>query len=244
MDIGTAKPSPEEQHRIPHALIDIANPDERFTAGDFKPLAQRAIADIADRGKLPILVGGTGLYIDAVLYDFDFRGPADPERRAALERLSVPELQALLRADDIQLPVNDQNPRHLIRSLETAGKPDARQELRSHTLVIGLDVPKAELERRVVTRVDAMLSAGLEFEALGLAQRYGWDVSPMLTIGYREFREYEAGTASIQEVRRAIIMHTLQYAKRQRTWFRRNNSIHWIRESEEAVALVTTFLNK
>jgi tRNA dimethylallyltransferase len=66
----------------------------------------------------------------------------------------------------------------------------------------------------------------------------------MLTIGYREFREYEAGTASIQEVRRAIIMHTLQYAKRQRTWFRRNNSIHWIRESEEAVALVTTFLNK
>jgi tRNA dimethylallyltransferase len=244
MDIGTAKPSVAEQQQIRHHLLDVTTPDTPFTASDFKRQADDVIAEVAGRGKMPILTGGTGLYIDAVLFDFSFRGVFDAERRKELGRLPVTALQAILTERGMSLPANEQNPRHLVRAIEAEGQVGVRHELRSNTLVIGLAIDREELRQRVTTRVDTMLAAGLEREVLGLAARYGWSISPMQTIGYQEFEPFVAGSASLESVREAIITHTMQYSKRQKTWFNRNKGIHWISKTEEAVELVTTFLNK
>ncbi|HEV7454977.1 MAG TPA: tRNA (adenosine(37)-N6)-dimethylallyltransferase MiaA [Candidatus Saccharimonadales bacterium] len=244
MDIGTAKPSLAQRKRVRHHLLNVTTPDKLFTASDFKHAADKAIADIASRGKLPFLVGGTGLYIDSVLFDFSFRGVFDAVRRKELERLPVSALQAILTERGIALPANEQNPRHLIRAVETEGQVGVRHTLRPNTLIMGLAIGREELRERVTARMDAMLAAGLEHEVLGLAQKYGWDIGPMQTIGYQEFEPYIAGNMTIGVVRDAIITHTMQYSKRQKTWFSRNKGIHWISKTEEAVELLTTFLNK
>jgi tRNA dimethylallyltransferase len=244
MDIGTAKPTIAEQKKVHHHLLDLTTPDKPFTASDFKDRAVAAIADISSRGKLPILVGGTGLYIDAILYDFSFRGVFDAEQRAHLSRLPVDTLQTILIERGIPLPANDKNPRHLVRAIETEGQVGARHDLRDNTLILGVRLERDVLEERVTARVDAMLAKGLEDEVRRLAEIYGWAVSPMQTIGYQEFKAYFSGELTYNEMRQAIITHTMQYAKRQKSWFNRNKSIHWISKAEEGVAAVTTFLNK
>jgi len=244
MDIGTAKPAAADRKRVRHHLLDVTTPGKPFTVSDFKELAVEAIHDIGQRGRLPILVGGTGLYIDSLLFDFSFRGVFDAARRKELEQLPVPALQAILIERGIDLPVNDQNPRHLIRAIEAEGQVGIRHELRENTLLLGLTVDREVLRERVVARVDAMFAEGLETEVRGLVKKYGWDIAPMQTIGYQEFRRYIAGEIAAEELRTAIITHTMQYSKRQRTWFNRNKGIHWISKTEEAVDIVTTFLNK
>src|SRR5688572_25180412 len=129
MDIGTAKPSVEEQRQVRHHLIDVVSPDGPFTVADFQRLAFDAIADIGARAKTPLLVGGSGLYIDAVIYNFSFREPSNGLGRSKLQMLSVDQLQELLEEQGIPLPENKKNPRHLIRALETAGEVPQRQAL-------------------------------------------------------------------------------------------------------------------
>ena len=111
-------------------------------------------------------------------------------------------------------------------------------------LVIGLSVDKNELQTRVENRISKMLDNGLEDEVRGLSEIYGWDIEPMKSIGYREFRDYFEGKINRTELRKILIKDTLNYAKRQRTWFKRNKNIHWINKQSEAVDLITTFLNK
>jgi tRNA dimethylallyltransferase len=244
MDIGTAKPSAADRQRVPHYLVDIVAPDEPFSAADFKSAAQLAIQDITNRGKLPFLVGGTGLYIDAVVYDFSFAAKSDPDERARLQKMDVYELQAELEARGIPQPANVKNRRHLIRQLETGGLPAADRQLRENTLIIGLQPDREQLKRAITQRVDRMLQQGLEQEVRQLVDLYGWDCAVLQTIGYQEFWAYFEGQESLEETKQRIITNTIQYAKRQRTWFRRNKSIHWLREREESVDLMTSFLNK
>jgi tRNA dimethylallyltransferase len=214
MDIGTAKPTKQERAEIAHHVLDVIEPDERFTAADFKRLANNAIDDITGRGKLPIMVGGTGLYVDAVIFDFKFSSPEE----AALRD-----------------PVN---PRHLLHP-----NPSARSRLRRHTLLIGLTLEREVLRRRIETRVEAMVAAGFADEVRRLTERYG-DVPALQAPGYKAFREYIAGRLSLEEAKALFIKHDLQLAKRQRTWFKRNNSIHWLENPSKAVEIATTFLNK
>jgi tRNA dimethylallyltransferase len=247
MDIGTAKPTPADRARVPHYCLDIADPDDRFTAADFKRCAQKAIDDIFDRGRLPILVGGTGLYVDSVLYDYEFQGPADIILRDELTALSVPELQDRLRREGIGLPNNTQNPRHLIRAIETGGIPARRSEIRENTLVLGLRLERDELLPQITGRVTRMLHDGLEREARRLGKRCSIDIPPMQTIGYQEWQAYFAGAQNLEETRDLIIKSTLAYAKRQKTWFKRNNSVQWLNNRDKlarSVELTTTFLNK
>jgi tRNA dimethylallyltransferase len=244
MDIGTAKPTDEDRAAVPHHLIDIINPDESFNVSDFQRLAKIAIADIAKRGRLPILVGGTGLYVDAVIYNFAFRSPADPKFRKELEGLGVKDLQARLIDQGIPLPANAQNPRHLIRSLETGGQIAARGPLRSNTLVIGLQVEPELLREKIIWRVDAMVQAGLVEEVRQLAAHYGWGVPALQAPAYKAFRLYADGTDTLEAAKQQFVQYDWQYARRQKTWFKRNKDIMWISNSEEAVDLVTTFLNK
>jgi tRNA dimethylallyltransferase len=244
MDIGTAKPSRQDRELVRHHLIDILDPDQRFTAADFKQRALAAIEDISSRGKLPILVGGTGLYIDAVVFDFSFAAPPNLEERQRLQALSIVELQTELRARGIPLPANDRNPRHLVRQLEMGGATAQDRELRGHTLILGTQLDKVDLDVRIRHRVQAMLTAGLETEVRRLVDAYGWQCAVLQTIGYQEWRPYFDGDATVQEVGEAIVRNTIQYAKRQRTWFKRNKSVHWLNKEEKFVDLVTTFLNK
>jgi tRNA dimethylallyltransferase len=244
MDIGTAKPSGREQQEVRHHLIDVVNPDQEFTAADFKELANKAIRDIYARERLPIMVGGTGLYVDSVLYDFTFRARADNELRQELQDLSIEQLQARLIEQGIPLPNNDRNPRHLVRALETNGEPAAKRPLRPDTLVIGMSIEREVLRERIEHRVAAMMAAGLLGEVEQLVAKYGWAAPGLQSPGYKTFREYLEGKATIGEVRERLIREHMQLAKRQRTWFKRNKSIHWICKKEESVDLVTTFLNK
>lgn len=240
MDIGTAKPSPHDQNYIRHHLLDIVHPDQDFTAADFQKMAFVAIDDIYARGKVPIMVGGTGLYIDAVLYDFGFKQHVDKNVRSELDKLSVEQLQAKLLAMGIELPNNPKNPRHLIRAIESNGSLPKRATLRPNTLVIGIEIDRSVLQKRVESRVDNMMQSGLSDEAERLFKLYGKDCRALQTIGYQEFLSF--GQQS--DVAKEIVLHTMQYAKRQRTWFRRNKSIHWVKKQIQIIDLVTTFLNK
>lgn len=244
-DIGTAKPSVAERARVPHHLFDIVDARAGFSAAEYKRLALTAINDITSRGKLPILVGGTGLYVDSVIFDYSFLPPATPEIRAELNALTIEQLLDKIKDEEIDtLGIDLRNKRRLIRLLETNGVRPDQSELRPNTLIIGVRVTREELQARIIARTDAMFAAGLKDEVAKLAQKYGWSVEPMKGIGYREFYEYFSGSQTLEETRARIISSCLNLAKRQRTWFKRNNGIQWISKQAEAVELITTFLNK
>lgn len=244
MDIGTAKPSQYEQKLVPHHLIDELDIGQFISAALFKYKVLAVIDRIHAKGKLPILVGGNGLYIDSVVFDYSFNTPVDPAERLRLQRLSVRELQAELKARDIALPENDQNPRHLMRAIETNGQAAERAPLRPHTLILGVEPERDILRQKVRDRVAVMLASGLENEVRTLVESHGWNEQLSQTIGYKEFKKYFDGVTTIEQVRQDIIGNTMAYAKRQKTWFKRNKAIVYPSSLDQAVDLVTTWLNK
>lgn len=247
VDIGTAKPSSDERRAVPHHLLDVVAPCEDFTAAIFQKLANEAIADIAGRSKVPIMAGGTGLYIDGVLYDYDFLPAGDRGEREKLNAMSLPQL--LVKIDELGIDsggVDKRNKRRLIRLIETDGERPARGELRPNTLVIGIRPEREELKQKIIDRVDAMLAAGLEGEVRSLSERYGWGCEALKGVGYAQWRGYFEGSDTLPEARQKIIKATLDLAKRQRTWFKRNKSIQWFStpvDLDDVVEVVTTFLN-
>lgn len=244
-DIGTAKPTQSELKAIQHHLFDIVDAPEGFNAALYKQLANEAIDTVGIRGKLPILVGGTGLYIDSVIFDYGFMSPGVPLERDRLNALSLEEVLAEAEAGGIDLSgIDIRNKRRVIRAIETGGLRPLKSPLRADTVVLGVRVDRETLRQRVTKRVDTMLENGLENEVRSLSAKYGWDVEPMKGIGYREWHDYFLGMQSLEQTRDRIISSTMKLAKRQRTWFKRNNSIQWINNSDEAVELVTTILNK
>ncbi len=247
LDIGTAKPTPEERALVPHHLLDVVGPAEDFTAAVFQGLAKQAIDEITSRGKLPILVGGTGLYIDGVVYDFGFLPEGDRAAREELNCLSIAELLARIRASKIALhDVDIRNKRRLIRLIETNGAVPTKQQLRPNTLILGLKPAREDLETRLAERVDAMLAAGLEDEVRVLSEQYGWGCEGLKGVGYAQWQNYFLGTQTLAETRQKIIKATQDLAKRQRTWFKRNKSIQWFDTPVNQTAivdLVTTFLH-
>ncbi|HEU4914104.1 MAG TPA: tRNA (adenosine(37)-N6)-dimethylallyltransferase MiaA [Candidatus Saccharimonadales bacterium] len=244
LTIGTAKPTPQEMDGVPHHLLDVVSPDQYFSAADFKRLANEAIHEIFSRGRVPFIVGGTGLYVDSVIYDFTFRQPGNPGIREQLEGLSVEALQQILIKKGIDLPENARNPRHLIRRIETGGEEHARRPLRANTLILGLSIERDVLRERLEKRVQLMLGQGLVQEVKALAERYGWDAPGMQSPGYRTFRKYLEGECTLEDTCTLLVREHMHLAKRQRTWFKRNKDIHYISKKEEAVDLVTSFLNK
>jgi tRNA dimethylallyltransferase len=244
MDIATAKPTPEERRLAPHHLLDVVEPSRRFTVADFQKLANQAILDVGSRHKLPILVGGTGLYIDSVIYGFRFRGNYDPVQREALAGESVEELQKILREKGVVTPENSRNPRHLIRAIEANGVSSTRSSLRPKTLVLGIDIEMEVLQERVAERVEAMVSRGLVDEIRKLVDVYGWDAPALQIPAVKAFRPYLEGNASLEEAKQQFVQYDRQYAKRQKTWFKRNDDIRWISKKAQAVDLVTTLLSK
>lgn len=248
VDIGTAKPTVAEQKAVPHHLLDVVGPDEDFTAAVFKGLANKTITDIYNRGKLPIMVGGTGLYIDGVIYDYGFLPEGDRQAREELNKLSVPQL--LDRIDELGLELGDidtRNKRRLIRLIETGGMRPEKQKLRHNTLIIGIKTDREILQNHIIQRVDSMLENGLEDEVKGLSEQYGWDCEALKGVGYVQWKDYFLGSQTLTETRQKIIKATQDLAKRQRTWFKRNKSIQWLTTPVDkglVVELITSRLHR
>ncbi|EFR31484.1 tRNA (adenosine(37)-N6)-dimethylallyltransferase MiaA [Eremococcus coleocola] len=247
LDIGTGKIQAQEMEEVPHHLLDIKKPDQAFNASDFKRLAQTAIQEISQEGSLPILVGGTGLYIEGLLYDLEFGRPqsVDPTVRENLaDRLEAEGSQVLwqeLQQKDPQAAakIPYQNSRRLIRALEvieTSGQLFSSQthfdqrESAYNYLVLVLNRDRQKLYERINQRVDQMLSQGLEAEVKTLVdQAQGQSFQSLAGIGYKEWLPYFAGQVDYQSVVETIKRNSRRYAKRQLTWFR-NRLIHpvWV----------------
>jgi tRNA dimethylallyltransferase len=247
VDIGTDKPSIADRQLIPHHLIDVVDPDEDFTAAVFKRLALKAIEDIASRDKLPIMVGGSGLYIDSVIFNYGFLEAGDRGLREELNGESIESLLAIISAKGLQLgDIDIQNKRRLIRLIESNGAKPSIDLLRDNTLVIGVNRQSQDLKDLITKRVDRMINIGLEAEVRSLVASYGWGCEALKGVGYKQWKGYLEGTNSLEETRQQIISATSNLAKKQRTWFKRNKSIHWYSQpinTDEIVALATTQLS-
>jgi tRNA dimethylallyltransferase len=244
LDIGTAKPSKADRKQIAHYLVDITTPEKPLTVAEYKKLADKSIAGIHQRGKIPILVGGSGLYIDAIIFDYSFRPIADPFKRQQLGQLTVDQLQEIIKASHIQLPQNAFNKRYLIRTIETEGVKPKKHHLRPNTLIIGLRITKQELSNRLKNRARGMVDQGLIKETQKAFKNYGWDIEALHAPAYSSVRQFVEGNIKKNKIAGLCVQLDLKLAKKQRTWFKRNKSIHWVEKQIQAVDLITTFLNK
>ena len=234
MDIGTAKPSREEQKLVHHHCLDIVNPDQGFSVADFKAVAKKATKEIRQRGRLPILVGGSGLYVDSVLYDFSF-----PEvDQNGIHDLTLSELQKLAVSKGLTPPEQTLlNKRHLAGYISRDGKPGIRSQLTNVT-IIGLLVDKEELHKRIEKRVEEMFASGLVQETQDLLEKYGENAVGMGACGYDAIVAYIDGEVTQNESRDVFTRSHKQLAKKQMTWFKRNKDIHWVRSLEEAEQVI------
>ncbi|MBI2914458.1 MAG: tRNA (adenosine(37)-N6)-dimethylallyltransferase MiaA [Firmicutes bacterium] len=246
MDIGTAKPSEEERGGVPHHLIDVALPGERFSAAMYRRLADTAVSSISRRGRLPMLVGGTGLYVRSVLddYIFDDEGTADPDLRQELEELGRHEggeaLHAKLRKVDPAAAsrIHPNDLRRVIRALEvfmSTGTPISKLQgkapgtrPRYKSIMVGLTRSRPKLYEAIDSRVDEMMRRGLVDEVRSLQEAgYGEGLTSAQALGYKEIVLYLKGLSCLDEAVRLIKRDTRRYAKRQLTWFRRDRRITW-----------------
>jgi tRNA dimethylallyltransferase len=241
MELGTAKPTLEERKRVPHHLIDVTTPDKAFTAGDYSRLARTALNEIAERSRMPIVTGGTGLYLRALTEGL-FAGPARHEDLRARLRESAKKhgggwphrLLARLDAKTAKR-IHANDTAKLIRAIEvcvTARRPMSevmgRDPLTGFRLLrIGLDPPRAKLYERLNARCSAMFSAGLVEETRGLLAQYG-ELKALDSLGYRQARGVLDGSLSVEAAITAAQQGHRNYAKRQMTWFRREPEVEWI----------------
>jgi tRNA dimethylallyltransferase len=240
VDIGTAKPSREERQRRPHHLVDCADPEERFSAGRYRELAVRVVDDILARRRVPVVVGGTGLYVRA-LVDGMFDGPRrDDGIRHRIEGLATEELRRRLEEADPEtarrtLPGNR---RRMVRALEVyeaSGRPisawqaEETRPLDAACVWVGLARPREELYARIEERTDRMVRDGLVEEARGLLERAKDRALPALQgLGYREaFDHLDGRISSLEEMTEAIRRNTRRFARRQIAWFSRDERIRW-----------------
>ncbi|MDN4073355.1 tRNA (adenosine(37)-N6)-dimethylallyltransferase MiaA [Fictibacillus terranigra] len=245
MDIGTAKITKEEMEGIPHHLIDIKEPCDSFSAAEFQVLARKSISEINQRGKVPIIVGGTGLYIRSVTHQYEFSAaPQDESYRKRLEDLAREKgelhVHSLLQMNDPESAkrIHPNNVRRVIRALEifhstgkTMSETLAEQQTPDESLYelvfIGLLMDRGLLYERINERVDEMVASGLVEEAKRLYDEGVRDCQSVQAIGYKEIYEYLEGRMSLEEAVELLKRNSRRYAKRQYTWFRNQMEIDW-----------------
>ena len=232
-DIGTAKPSPEEQKLVPHYQIDICEPTQTLTLAQYQQQTQKIISDRT----LPLLVGGTGLYLDSITKGLKIPQVApQPELRSQLEAIGQTQTHAWLSQVDPEaaqkIHFNDRF--RTLRALEVfyvTGVPISKQQGENPPtypiLQIGLDCDVAVLDRRIATRTKGMIEMGLVQEVEYLCGKYGSNLPLLNTLGYGEIKQYLAGELNLEQAIAQITIHTRQFAKRQRTWFKKNQQINW-----------------
>lgn len=255
MDIGTGKVLPDQQGRIPHHLLDVADPTDTYTVAQFKEAAIAAIEDIQQRGRLPFLVGGTGLYIQAVVDNLLIPPvPPQPKLRAELDKLSTEALIKRLKlVEPIDWATIDlKNPRRIIRAIEvseTAGIPVSEMRRKGpqlfDTLIIGIDRPQKTLDERIERRMMERFKRGFIEEVRKLhTEGMSWERLESMGLEYRRIAEYLQGKYSYDRAVELCKQDLIQFAKRQYTWFRRNRSVDWVASDDEAQRLVSDWLVK
>lgn len=248
MEIGTGKPAASERALVPHHLLDIVEPGDAFSLADYRQRALEAIQDITTRGRLPVLVGGTGLYVWTILEGWQVPAvPPNASLRARLEAVAekggASRLHASLARTDpaTAARIDPRNVRRVIRALEvvrSTGIPFSRLRSKEpppfRSFILGLTMPRAELYRRIDRRVDQMASNGLVDEVKDLLRRgYGFDLPPLTGIGYREIGLYLEGKLDLQTALQRTKYRTHQLARRQYAWFRpEDGRIHWLRADQ------------
>lgn len=244
LDVGTAKPTAKERAAAPHHLLDVVDPGEGMDAARFTALADAAIADVAARGRVPIVAGGTGLYLRALLHGVVEAPGRDPALRASLEeeaaRLGRPALHARLAALDPAAAgrIRPNDLVRIVRSLEIAAGGELPSELyarhafsedRYDATLLALDLPRDELHRRIDARVREMFAAGILDEASALLARFGTAAPPRLPIGYAEAMACARGELGVDEAIRRVQVAHRRYARRQIVWLRKERGIEWNR---------------
>lgn len=238
MDVGTAKPSKLEQHAVPHWGLDLVNPNEHFSVVDFKKYADKKIVEIMNRGHIPILVGGTGLYVDAVVFGYQFGASVDEKLRLKLQRMSMDELHDYCKEHQINLPENDKNKRYIIRTIENVGSNISRSEVPVYkNIIVGITTDKNILRTRIVTRIEQLIENGVVDEAIKLGKKYGWNSESMKSNIYPLIHEYIETNITMDELKKRAGVADWHLAKRQITWLKRNKFIHW-----ETLSEVNTYL--
>ena len=243
MNIGTAKVTKEEADGIKHYLVDIVNPDEVFNVTKYKELAEAAIEEILSKGKMPIIVGGTGLYVSTLINGIEFAEVGeDVEYRKQMTALAEEKgaeylLEELRKVDpDAADAIDMNNIRRVIRALEIfklTGKTktqldiESRKEVKYDYRVYGIDTPREELYNRINLRVDKMFEEGLLEEVKYVNEKYKLSSTAIQGLGYKEVIEYIDGKVSFDEMTEKLKMETRRYAKRQLTWFRREEKVKW-----------------
>ncbi|MEY2196581.1 tRNA (adenosine(37)-N6)-dimethylallyltransferase MiaA [Neobacillus sp. BF23-41] len=243
MDIGTAKIKKDEMEGIPHYLIDIKEPFENFSVAEFQLLVRAKIGEIAKKGKLPIIVGGTGLYIQSVIYDYQFSDVSGDETyRLKLEERAKKIGNEALYKELLEVDpgsasqIHPNNVRRVIRALEIyhlTGKTmqefqsTQQQDLLYNTAIVGLSMEREKLYERINYRVDLMMEEGLTEEVKGLYQRGLRDCQSIQAIGYKEMYAYLEGRVPLEEAIENLKQNSRRYAKRQLTWFRNKMEVSW-----------------
>lgn len=252
MDVGTAKPEPATRAEVPHHMVDVLEPEEDCSVQWFQAEARVRIDEVRERGALPLLVGGSGLYFRAVVDPLEFP-PTDPQVRAALEAHHAASPQAahalLSRLDPAAAGrIEPGNLRRTVRALEVirlTGRPfsayrtawDAPQSLDPRLRVVGVDVDRAALAERIEARVAAMLAGGLVEECRALAERE-LSTTARQAIGYAEVLDHLAGRLTLDEAAEGIVARTRRYAARQQRWFRADPRVQWVAQRDVPEALV------
>jgi tRNA dimethylallyltransferase len=251
MDIGTAKVTKEEAQGIKHYLVDFVSPDKRYTVSDFKKDAENAIEEILAKGKTPIVVGGTGLYVNSLIYGIEYQDMKFDEeyRKELMEKAEIPEkLEELWneanKIDPEAMKIISKNDKkRIIRVLEiykATGKTKTEQEILSRQKgvkynykVFGITMDREKLYERINRRVDIMFEKGLEEEVRNLLKKYKEFPTAMQGLGYKEVKEYFDGNLSYDEMVEKIKQESRRYAKRQLTWFRKNKDTIWLNSADD-----------
>lgn len=250
MDIGTAKPTQEEMQGIKHYLIDFVSPDERYSVADYKQDAKKAIREILKKGKVPIIVGGTGLYVDSLIYEIEYPNiEFDEKYREKLEKeveeKGLEELYEKAKEVDIEAikKISKNDKKRILRILEiyhATGKNKTEQEKESRKKEIEFDYKvyalnwdREKLYERINKRVDIMLEQGLIEEVKNVYEEYNKFPTAMQGLGYKEVVEYLENKTTKEEMIEKIKQETRRYAKRQMTWFRKNKQTIWLNAEDE-----------
>ncbi|PSO45464.1 MAG: tRNA (adenosine(37)-N6)-dimethylallyltransferase MiaA [Parcubacteria group bacterium QH_9_35_7] len=270
MNIGTAKPKGEHYwfldedgtpdnayviDDIPHYLVDFLEPDQEFNLARFQQLAKEYIRKINKKSKTPMIVGGTGLYIQSIVDNYQLpQIPPNEDLRKTLSTFSSEELIDILAMIDEESAqkIHKNNTRRLIRAIEVStsvGKPFSEVkgsgEQLYDTLQIGVEVDREELYEKINKRVESMFEQGLKNEVEQLLEAgYDWDLSSMNSIGYKEFKSFFEDQATLTEVRENIKANTRNYARKQLSWFRRDDRINWCKNLSQAKRKINNFLTQ
>jgi len=233
LDIGTAKPNVKQRQLVPHWGLDLVEPNEKYSASRFQKYAKSKIEEIQNRGGLPIVVGGTGLYIDGLLFNYKFGPAPDEELRKSLQSFNTEELIGYCRQHNIELPSNINNKRRLIRSIEQQGVNRGRDEQpNDNYIIVGITTNKETLNKNIVKRTEKMLENGVLKEAEDVASKYSWDCPPMMSNIYLYINKFIHGELDGAQVFEQFILSEQKLVKKQLTWFKRNNYINWLEKDD------------